>query len=540
MRPPTTKLPLAALLLASLVALSLSASTVVPPLKIEVTKPASCTRKTHSGDRISVHYNGTHATDGTSFDSSYKGGVPFTFTLGAGDVIKGWDQGLLDMCIGEGRRLVIPPHLAYGDSGSGPIKGGETLVFETELVAIAGVKPEVEDIPPVPPRPTIVDVPPVPPRPTIVRPDDEGSTEDVAVEAPKPASSLSQSGAADGPPTTAENAGETAQKPETQGSPLANNDNECHLLGPYALFVQGALGLLAVTSLVVKRWREHPRRPLKIWFFDVSKQVVGSAMLHLANLFMSMLSSGSFDVATTTPAVDDGDQPNPCSFYLLNIFIDTTIGIPILVLFLKIFHHLFLLTPLAKPPSSIRSGNYGHPPRITWWLKQCLIYFLGLFCMKLCVFFLFQLLPWIAWVGDWALRWTEGNEAVQITFVMFVFPVVMNAVQYWIIDGFIKDREDYGAEGATGRREGYVGVGHGNEADGEESGFGEEGDDEAWLDRHRSERRTSRGGVGDEERQLLTEANPTPVPVRKGSSGKAKAKEREREYDPGVDGEGST
>lgn len=94
---------------------------------------------------------------------------------------------------------------------------------------------------------------------------------------------------------------------------------------------------------------------------------------------------------------------------------------------------------MANPPESIQSGRYGQPPRVTWWLKQSIIYFLGLFGMKLCVFFIFQLLPWIAWVGDWALRWTEGNEALQVGFVMLVFPLVMNALQYYIIDGFIKD-----------------------------------------------------------------------------------------------------
>ena len=61
--------------------------------------------------------------------------------------------------------------------------------------------------------------------------------------------------------------------------------------------------------------------------------------------------------------------------------------------------------------------------------------------MKFCVFFIFQVFPWIAWVGDWALRWTEGNEAVQITFVMFIFPVIMNAIQYYIIDTFIKEHD---------------------------------------------------------------------------------------------------
>ena len=110
-----------------------------------------------------------------------------------------------------------------------------------------------------------------------------------------------------------------------------SGDGECNLLGDFALLVQGALGLLAVSSLVVKRWRESPRRPLKIWFFDVSKQVFGSVLLHLANILMSMLSSGKFDVAAKTSATPQhagtntkGDQPNPCSFYLLNLAIDVS------------------------------------------------------------------------------------------------------------------------------------------------------------------------------------------------------------------------
>ena len=60
--------------------------------------------------------------------------------------------------------------------------------------------------------------------------------------------------------------------------------------------------------------------------------------------------------------------------------------------------------------------------------------------MKTCVFIVFQLLPWIVQVGDWALRWTEGNEAVQIAFVMLIFPLIMNALQYYIIDSFIKNK----------------------------------------------------------------------------------------------------
>jgi hypothetical protein len=133
--------------------------------------------------------------------------------------------------------------------------------------------------------------------------------------------------------------------------------------------------------------------------------------------------------------------------------------------------------------------------------------------MKLCVLAIFALLPWIAWVGDWALRWTEGNTALQITFVMFVFPLIMNALQYWIIDNFIKDAEN-GGEG------GYEGVGDDDE----------ESDDE-WLERQ--QRRREQGIDGDEEEggedvpgPPLKEANPTPVPTKN------------KAYDPAIDGEG--
>ncbi|KAI0376025.1 hypothetical protein F5Y04DRAFT_267425 [Hypomontagnella monticulosa] len=112
-------------------------------LKIDVTLPVECDRKTQKGDTIQVHYKGTLASNGNKFDASYDRGTPFSFHLGGGQVIKGWDQGLLDMCIGEKRTLTVPPEYGYGNRGMGPIPAGSTLVFETELMGISGVpKPE--------------------------------------------------------------------------------------------------------------------------------------------------------------------------------------------------------------------------------------------------------------------------------------------------------------------------------------------------------------------------------------------------------------
>lgn len=88
------------------------------------------------GDLLEVNYVGTFP-DGTEFDSSTKPGRrPFRFKLGKGTVIKGWEQGLLGMKVGEKRRLVIPPGLAYGAKGRPGIPANSTLHFEVELLAI--------------------------------------------------------------------------------------------------------------------------------------------------------------------------------------------------------------------------------------------------------------------------------------------------------------------------------------------------------------------------------------------------------------------
>ena len=86
------------------------------------------------GQKVSVNYRGS-LTNGKEFDSSYGRG-PFSFPLGAGQVIKGWDEGVPGMKIGGKRKLIIPPELAYGSRGVGPIPGNSTLIFEVELLGI--------------------------------------------------------------------------------------------------------------------------------------------------------------------------------------------------------------------------------------------------------------------------------------------------------------------------------------------------------------------------------------------------------------------
>jgi peptidylprolyl isomerase len=109
-----------------------------PPTELDITDiTVGDGDQATKGSKVTVHYVGLGFFTGEEFDASWNRGQPFQFGLGSGQVISGWDQGVEGMKVGGRRKLVIPPHLAYGDRGAGGvINPGETLIFVVDLVAV--------------------------------------------------------------------------------------------------------------------------------------------------------------------------------------------------------------------------------------------------------------------------------------------------------------------------------------------------------------------------------------------------------------------
>ena len=131
--------------------------------------------------------------------------------------------------------------------------------------------------------------------------------------------------------------------------------------------------------------------------------------------------------------------------------------------------------------------------------------------MKFFVYVLFQMLPWLPWVGDWALKWTEGNNTLQIVFTMFFFPLIMNAIQYYIVDSFIKEKNP-GDQGQNDqRREGDEATEE-NDERGRLMADNDDVDNNGEDEEHQYEARKDRVLTNSEE-EPLKEINPTPIPA---------------------------
>ncbi len=211
-------------------------------------------------------------------------------------------------------------------------------------------------------------------------------------------------------------------------------NDQCELLGPVSILIQSLLGLIAISSLMVKRLYEHPKRPWKVWFYDVSKQVFGALGIHLLNLTVSLLKSKkALLLLIQQDGGGDEEDHNQCDWYFLNLLMDTTIGVPVLWLCLFAVYQVCEWLQISE----IESGNYGKPPKFSSYLKQLTIFFIAVLLMK-GILYLLLYFPIFIMYADWILSFSDDFPNLQIVLVMLVFPTILNCFQYYVIDSIIK------------------------------------------------------------------------------------------------------
>jgi hypothetical protein len=216
----------------------------------------------------------------------------------------------------------------------------------------------------------------------------------------------------------------------------------CALLGSTGLIVQGLMAAMVLSTLLLKRLKEHPKRTWPVWTADVGKQIIGQAYLHASNVLISTL-------------VSHHERRDACTAYFLSILVDCTLGVLVIFATLKVISYL-LITRLhlsgfrsgqyydnvEKPDSSRRHGDLEAEEdeeevvvqqsqrsshfQFSWWGKQTLIYLASLTTMKLTILGFFWI-PQIFTVGDWVLSWMGDN--FRVVFVLMIFPLIMNAFQ---------------------------------------------------------------------------------------------------------------
>jgi len=211
---------------------------------------------------------------------------------------------------------------------------------------------------------------------------------------------------------------------------------ECQVLGGFfGYVVQGLLFLLCCSVLLVKWRMEVPRRTLKVFCLDSSKQLVGAGVIHILNMVCAMAFSAQ-EHATA----------DECAWYWVNIMIDTTIGVGICYGFLKLTEKLF----------GYESGHYGKQARtgIDWennpdwakWGQQIGVWCVIVCCMKGCVVVLMWLFHsfWEE-LAIFCTHWIS-NRKWRLIFVMIITPTCMNAFQFWVQDTFLKYKKKKSGE----------------------------------------------------------------------------------------------
>ncbi|XP_069045740.1 store-operated calcium entry regulator STIMATE-like isoform X2 [Lepisosteus oculatus] len=220
----------------------------------------------------------------------------------------------------------------------------------------------------------------------------------------------------------------------TPGSDSRGCENGA-LMDSFGIFLQGLLGVVAFSTLMLKRFREpkHERRPWRIWFLDTSKQAIGMLFIHFANVYLSDLT-----------------EEDPCSLYLINFLLDASLGM------LVIYAGVRAVSVLVewRQWDSLRFGEYGEPLQCSAWVGQCALYILIMMFEKILIILVLLIPQW----KKLALLNPIANPQLELAIVMLIVPFFVNALMFWVVDNFLmkkgrtkaKLEEKEGAEDSRG------------------------------------------------------------------------------------------
>jgi len=201
----------------------------------------------------------------------------------------------------------------------------------------------------------------------------------------------------------------------------------------FTAFVQILLALIALFSLFVKRQNEVPRREFMTWWLDVSKQGIGAIYVHCLNMITASIISHNVR--------GDYELEDQCAWYAINYFFDTTVGLVLSLIILKI---ALGLAKQRNVESLMHSGVYEGEDGMQHWWHQ-LIFWVAILtlCKIILLFLLWVFSPALAIMGNFLFKPLEGNNQLELVFVMIILPGVLNVFYFWIADGYLKA----GAEG---------------------------------------------------------------------------------------------
>eukprot|EP00340_Litonotus_pictus_P004998 CAMPEP_0170517020 /NCGR_PEP_ID=MMETSP0209-20121228/3119_1 /TAXON_ID=665100 ORGANISM="Litonotus pictus, Strain P1" /NCGR_SAMPLE_ID=MMETSP0209 /ASSEMBLY_ACC=CAM_ASM_000301 /LENGTH=295 /DNA_ID=CAMNT_0010802153 /DNA_START=407 /DNA_END=1294 /DNA_ORIENTATION=- len=218
---------------------------------------------------------------------------------------------------------------------------------------------------------------------------------------------------------------------------MTTDDGGCELLGNFGYIIQGILGVMSFAVLVYKRFSENPKRTWKVWFFDSSKQLSSAGMAHIMNVIIAIFLS------------EQSDNGDSCVWYFINIFIDSTLGMLICLLFLSILNKLAEANNWRSMQSGlyfefyVKDGKLRNRLKISMYAYQ-LLSWLGIVVVSKIILALIQL-SINGFLEDFGttILWPFKNvPKLKLIIVMIFIPVIMNSIQFWVQDNFLKLKKE--------------------------------------------------------------------------------------------------